>query len=258
MTYVNTVLRAMQILKLLAKRKEMTITEISNNLDIPKSSTFDIISTLKKSAFVEVRDEKLKTYSLGIASFEVGSAYLSQINLTAVVTPYLEALMNEFMVTSFLVVEDHGEVVYVDKVEPTTTTRTTLPLGSRRNMYNTALGKSILACYSAEKVREILGDESLLKAKTKRTITNYRALLKDLELTRARGYAIDNGEDHDNVFCLAAPLLNDKSEPVAAISLSFLYYEIKNFNMEIVANKLKDTALEISRRLGYQGDNLFT
>jgi DNA-binding IclR family transcriptional regulator len=257
MALVNAVYRAAQILKLLAKRKGMTLTEISTYLDIPKSSAFDIVSTLKKEGFIKIDNQELKRYSLGIASFEVGSAYLSQINLTSLVRPYLKDLMKEFETTAFLAVEDQGKIVYLDKIEPSTTARTTLSLGTRQDMYHTALGKALLACHSEEEVKQIIGEESLMKLKTERTITNYLELLKELEITRKRGYAIDNREGNNNVYCLAALLLNDKSDPVAAISLSFLYYEIRDKDMEIVARRIKDTALKISEKLGYQASVVF-
>lgn len=257
MAKVNTVYRAAKILKLLAKKKGMTLTEICAKLQIPKSSAFDILSTLKEEGFVKIEDDRLRTYSLGISSFEVGSAYLSQIDLVSLTRPYLENLMNEFKTTTFLAVEDEGQIVYLNKAEPFTATRTTLPLGSRRGMYHTALGKALLACYTEDKVKEIIGDESKLEAKTQRTITTFHELLKDLEFTRKRGYAIDNREDHDNVFCLAAPIFKDNNEAVAAISLSFLYYEINNYDKEAVANRLVSAALEISRRLGYRNSNIY-
>jgi len=179
------------------------------------------------------------------------------MNFIALVQPYLEILAYEFKTTAFLVVEDKGEIVYLDKFEPSTTMRATLPLGSRQSIHSTSLGKALLACYPIDKVKQLIGDESALVPKTKRTITSYGQLIKELKITKQRGYAIDNRENNDNVYCLGVPILNDKNQPIAAISLSFLYYEVKNYNIKIVANKLRNVALEISRKLGYKGDTLY-
>ncbi len=60
-----------------------------------------------------------------------------------------------------------------------------------RTIYCTGLGKSILASYTDEKVREIIKGNRLTPF-TENTITTYNELSEELEAIRERGYAIDN------------------------------------------------------------------
>ncbi len=68
---------------------------------------------------------------------------------------------------------------------------------------------------------------------------------------RKQGYAIDNREASLEVFCIAAPIRNFEGKIVSGISISVPVGRIENENIEKMAKKLKETALEISRSMGY-------
>ncbi len=258
MAIVNAVNRAIKILKLLTTENELTLTEISDILDIPKSSAYDILQTLTAEGMVAVKDEYRKVYSLGLASFEIGSAYIARINVHFIAHTYLEELMKKHHTTSFLAIPDleKGMIVYIEKVEPADINRATVKLGTRKGMYHNSLGKALLASYSEQQLQSII-EQSMLIPKTSRTIINYEALIDNLNLTRKRGYAVDNREDNDNIFCIGSPVFNNKGIAVAAISLSFLYFDIKDRDIEQIGQDVKNTALQISKQLGYTKDTLF-
>ena len=72
--------RVLNILELLAANQEgLTLTEIAEAIDAPKSSVLPLIHTMaqRKFIFFDVHTYK---YSIGIGSFCVGSAYTSNMN----------------------------------------------------------------------------------------------------------------------------------------------------------------------------------
>lgn len=249
--------RTVDILSLIAtKEKPLTITEISKTLAIPKSSTFELVYTLVEKNFLEIEDENLKTLKLGLKLFEVGVSFLDKTDLHREARPLLEDMMAKSGETVFLAVEDKGELVYLDKVETSSSVRTTANLGSRNPMHCTGLGKALLAAYTNERVKEITGGGELL-SKTEYTIKHYNDLVIDLDRTRKRGYAIDNRESEREVFCVAAPVYNRSAEPVAAISIASLASKMNNDRMEKFSKLVVSTALNISRRLGFVGNKLY-
>lgn len=253
---VNAVIKASKILKLLAKAKGQTLSEISEKLDIPKSSTHDILSTLKSEGLIKYDNEQLRSYSLGVGIYELGTAYLSQLSLTSLVKPYLEILMNTYHTTAFLAVEDQGEIVYLDKAEPLTFYRTTLSLGSRNGMYHTGLGKALLATYTRKRIEQIVGKKDL-KSKTKQTIINFDELINEMQRINERGYAIDDKEDNENTVCVAAPIRNNNEEGIAAISVSFLSNEISAHDLNLAGEDVAKAALEVSKKLGFIREKLY-
>ncbi|MGE7907605.1 IclR family transcriptional regulator [Peribacillus sp. NPDC094092] len=248
--------RVMDILVLLSREDQpLTVSEISRELKVPKSSTFEILTTMVEKGFLQV-DDHLKTYKLGLKLFEVGAAYLHNTDLHKEARPYLETLMTKTGETAFLAIESDGEVVYLDKVEAPSSIRTTATLGNRNPMYRTGLGKAILAGYSDDKVRELMGNTEFIQ-RTSNSITSFDSLIENLNQIRQRGYSIDDRENEEDVFCIAAPVYDESNRPVAAISVAGLATRMKDDEKDKYSEFLVEAALGISKRLGYRNDRLF-
>lgn len=250
--------RTVDLLSLLAKhQKPMTLTEFSTLLKIPKSSTFEIVYTLVEKGFLEVDDEQLKTFKIGLKLFEVGVSFLNNTDLHQISRPLLDSLMARTGDTVFLAVEDKGEIVYLDKVESSSTViRSSAQLGSRNKMYYTGLGKALLASYSNDKVKEITGGGNFPE-RTNYTINNYDELISDLDQIRERGYSIDDRESEPELYCLAVPIMDRTGKAIAAVSVATLYSKVtpetlKNFSLYLV-----ETGMDISKRLGFRGERLY-
>jgi len=253
----RTIKRALDVLQVLKDmHKPLNISQIGAHLNIPRSSAFDIINTLLQEGFVESGSEAKKTYVLGLRAFEIGAAYLQNNDLSPTTRPYLEKLMQLSDATAFLAIERNYQLVYLDKVESPSAVRTSAQLGSRKDMYCAGLGKALLATYPEHKVKEIF-DKTEIKKLTENTITEYPALLDDLEKTRSRGYAIDNREASPEVFCIAAPLYDSTNKGIAAISLSILYSKLNDELIHEYAENVIDSALQISKKLGYMEQQLY-
>lgn len=247
----------MDILVLLSRENQpLTVSEISRELNVPKSSTFEILTTMVEKGFLQV-DDHLKTYKLGLKLFEVGAAYLYNTDLHKEARPYLETLMTKTGETAFLAIESDGEVVYLDKVEAPSSIRTTATLGNRNPMYRTGLGKAILAGYSDEKVKELMGNKEFIQ-RTSNSITSYNSLIENLNQIRQRGYSIDDRENEEDIFCVAVPVYDASNRPVAAISVAGLVTRMKEEELDKYSKYLVDAALGISKRLGYRKDRLFS
>lgn len=225
-------------------------------LKIPKSSTFELLYTLVEKDYLQIEDENLKTFKLGIKLFQAGTSYLKKMDLNREARPLLEEMMKKSGETVFLAVEVNGMTVYLDKVEGSSSTRTTSVLGSSNPMYCTGLGKALLAAYPEERIKAITGGGTL-HAVTEYTIKGYDDLIVDLKGIRKRGYSIDDKENEEDVFCVAAPIYDRSAKPIAAISIASLASKINSDRLELFGNLVKATALEISRRMGYSGDGLY-
>lgn len=251
--------RAIQILLLLSNStKALTQLEVSQALDIPRSSTFEIMYTLMENGVIEFDNEDLKTFKLSMKLFEIGFSVLSQTDLYKVAQPFLEALSAEIGETVFLGMEDGGDVVYLDRVEKRASSITTVAsIGMRRPIHCTGLGKAILAAYPIKRVQEIWNMSDRSTAYTKTTILTFEGLLKDLEDVRKRGYAIDNRERENEIFCVAVPIYRHDGRAIAAISIASIYLKMDKKRVKTCSDMLIDTALKISKKLGYQKEYLY-
>lgn len=249
--------RVVDILSLFTKSEvNLSIADIARELSLPKSSTFEIVYTLVEKGFLEIADNNRNTFKLGLKLFEVGAAFLSKADLHREARPQMEYLLAQIGRTIFLAVENKGEVVYLDKVEPYSAIHTGACLGSRNPMHCTGLGKAMLASYHEDRVRAITGG-SKLKQKTPYSISEYNDLIEDLGKIRRRGYSIDDRESEIDVFCIAAPIYDRLGNPVSALSVASPAAVMNDTEIERVSKLVTASALTISRNLGFLGDKLY-
>lgn len=251
--------RAIDILLLLANSKvPLNQLNISEELGIPKSSTFDLIYTLMQKGVVEYDNEQLKTFKLSMKMFEMGSTVLQGADLYKISKPLLEQLSEEIKETVFLGIENDGEVVYLDRVEKGISSLTTAAgIGMRRPVHCTGLGKALLAAYTDEEVVRIWNQHDRSEKFTDYTITDLSSFQTELATIRKRGFATDNREREDEIFCVAVPIYNSQNKPIAAISIATIYLKMNSARIMEYSSKLINVGLQISQRLGYRRSSLF-
>jgi IclR family acetate operon transcriptional repressor len=89
-----------------------------------------------------------------------------------------------------------------------------------------------------------------MPVRTERTITDPAALLRDLELSAARGYTIDDEEDSEGVFCVRAAIFDRNGERVAAISGTGLKLNRPTWRMDKLGLTIREAADQITVALG--------
>ena len=148
---MKSVKKAIEVLEALAKRENgVGITQLSRELNLPKSTIHQILSTLKSVRFVEQNSEDRK-YHLGLRIFELGNIFQSQLQLRKIAYSYLYNLSRKTNETTYLVVLEGNRIVYIDCVESTARLRAHPLFGIRVPLHCTSLGKAIMACLPEEK-----------------------------------------------------------------------------------------------------------
>lgn len=246
----NSTLRTMDVLELLTQGP-MTVTEVSRQLDIPKTSAFDILSALCSRRFAQCDEHK--QYSLGLSAYRIGMAYIGKTDLYSAGHARLIQLCRRLRQTVYLAVEDQGCVVYIDKAEQESPIRFTRRPGDRNELYRTGLGKSIMAARPA--LVETLSFP--LPRVTSTTVCTRAELMEELEITRQRGYALDLGEDNHLLRCIAVPIRDREGMAIGALSCSMLASEFEITDTATIAAELTSAALDISGALGYTGNTLY-
>ena len=210
--------RALAILDVLSAGPDLSLGDISDKLDLHKSTAHRLTMVLERHRLIE-RNSVSGRYRLGLKLFELGSSAISQLDLRERARPVLEQLVLETGETVHLGILDDTEILYLDKIEPTRSVRMASSVGRRNPAYCTAMGKAILAYLPDEQV-EVIVRKHGLKARTSNTITSFSDLKMELREIRQRGYSVDNEEIEDGVRCIGGVVRNFSGAPVAAISVS--------------------------------------
>lgn len=236
--------------------KYLTLTEISNELDIPKSSALDIIQTLLAKEFIELDNPEAKTYKIGISIFTVGAKSIQYNNLQEVASEVLTSLSQKTQKTIFLGVPKKDKVIYVSKLESDSPVQSSASIGSSNPMHLTGIGKAILAAMPTEEIAVLYQNEPY-ERRTEKSITTYEELVNHLTQVRQTGYAIDDKEGTEYIYCFAAPIYNHTNKVVAAVSIASLAEEIKAPEKKAYPELVVAAALEISKKLGYTHNKLY-
>ena len=104
---------------------------------------------------------------------------------------------------------------------------------------------------SEPEIHRIIREKGLERSTT-RTIVEPGELRKALRVTVKRGYSVDDSEHEEGVRCVGAPLKNYTGNVVGSISASGPTQGMKKEELPRIGRIVADTALEISRRLGFK------
>lgn len=247
---VASTVKAFEIIKIIADSdpyRGITLAELSWVISGSKSTIYRYLNTLEQLEFVEKDDRD--SYFLGSGILQLAGHYLSNMNLPLFADPYMRRLAENSKETVYLAVPSENAVVYIAKVDGPLSIRLMAQIGSRMPMYCTALGKAILAHRSEEQVSAIASVG--LERKTANTITDLEILVQELAHVRSQGYAVDNIENEEGVRCIGAPLFDYSRKLVGAVSLSGPSNRVTEGRVAELGQMVKETALAISRRMGY-------
>lgn len=252
---MKSVEKAIEILEALAKRENgVGITQLSRELNLPKSTIHQILSTLKSVRFAEQNPEDRK-YHLGLRIFELGNIFQSQLQLRKIAYSYLYNIRGKTNETTYLVVREDNRTVYIDCVESTARLRAHPLFGIRVPLHCTGVGKAIMAFLPEQKINEIIHEDGLERF-TENTITDPQILKRELKEIRKRGYAIDNMEHEEGIRCVGAPIRNHRKEVFAAISVSGPAQRFDPPRIPAIAKLVIEASEEISRKMGYKKQNM--
>lgn len=250
--FSTAVERTLLILEAAAQREGgMSNADFSRKLKIPKSSASYILRTLEQHGYLR-RDGDDRRYRLGMKVLNLSRAALGGIDVREVALPIMRHLVDRIHITTHLAILDHGEAVYVEKVEAPSFVKMNTWIGRRMEVHSTAVGKSLLA-YLDSKERDAILRQRGLKKLTTHTITTLPRLLQELERVRQLGYAVDDEENSLGARCVGAPIFNDDGQAEAAIASTGILNDVPRDAIPHIADMLKEAARRISHQLGYRG-----
>ena len=215
---VRSVVKALHVLELFSPtRTEMTLSQLSRTLGMPKSTLLNLLRTLEDEGYL-LHVRETQTYRLGYRALQLGYSIRSSMPIIQYAIPFMEDLMTRTRETVYLTTHMNGEVLYLDGVYNSrrfgkySITGKTLPL------HCTGCGKAMLSRMEEPEIRAVIERHGLRRF-TPNTIVDAEALMEEMRRTRERGYAIDNEEETLGVRCVATAILSDEGRPVGAVSI---------------------------------------
>jgi DNA-binding IclR family transcriptional regulator len=228
--------------------KPCMLTEIVEKTGISKPSVHRILSTLHHYRIV-VKDRH-NQYRMGPKIIQWGRACKGDSNLLSIASPYIEKIWNITGETIHLVSFEDGYAYYLMKKE----SRYPLQMRSRRGdtilLHSTAAGKAILFSLPFDELLSFLKRTPLDK-RTENTITDPKIFIKQREEFMSKGFTEEEEENERDIRCIGVPNLNDKGDPLGAVSITCPIFLCDDKRSEELGELLKREASKISQEFGY-------
>lgn len=243
--------QTLRILLLLARsRGPLPASVIATQLDIPRSTTYHLLSALLDHGFVMHLPEEQR-YGLGIAAVELSSAYGRQEPLARLGRPLVAGLVERLGMSGHLAVPLGRDVLYIIEERYPGTASLVTDVNVRLPMPVTASGRAILSQLPKAQARALFPNAASFASPHTRevSITRYSQLRRVLDDTVTRGYAVEQGSVTEGISSVAAPVLDHRGWPIAAVAVTFSDSDHGSDVYGQLAEHVIETAATLSARV---------
>jgi IclR family transcriptional regulator, acetate operon repressor len=247
---VQSVARAANLLNEVANHgaKGLSVTEIAERLSVAKSTALALARTLTTAGLLR-GVEPGPRYVLGLNLLRLGDLVGQQTSIAELGLPTLRELSSLTGMTARLAMNEAGYPVFLERIDGEGSIRFHAPLGQREEPHATAAGKAILAYLREGDVRLLLADAGMARYTTK-TITDVETLMAELERVRVEGYALDDEEEAEGVFCVGSPFFDHQGACAGALSVTGLKVDVSLREVRHLGLTVREHAERLTSMLG--------
>lgn len=214
---VPAVTRALTLLDHLAQQREpMSLAQLTHELALPKSSVHGLCNTLM--SFGYLRRQPDGAFLIGPRVMSLAEAFVSGTDVAQEFNALWTDAGTAPEETVVLSVLSGTDALYVAVRNSARPLGLAFNVGMRLPAYLSGSGRAMLAQRSPEEIRRLYagGLDGHLTRKGPRDIDG---LLKELALTRRRGYSIDDEAVREGVYSFGAPVFDASGQAVAGVAV---------------------------------------
>ena len=247
---VQSVDRALRVLKLLSRRGAMGVTEVAGELGVHKSNAHRMLATLAGHGMVE-QEQGTEKYRLGFGLVGLASAVTADIDVARAARAASQRLSEQTGETVILTTLVDSELVIVHQASSRSSVLGVDWSGWRMPLHCTPGGKVMLAHVPESERDDLLSGP--LESFTANTIVDPDELRGQLREIRDRGYAYTVEELEIGLNGAAAPIYRPGGQAVAAIGVYGPAFRLPPKVLDGLGETTRLAADEISSRLGFSG-----
>lgn len=226
----------------------LPFSELGRYSGLPKSTLHRILQTLIEYRLVRV-DEASQTYRLGTRLFEMAHQVWSDFDLRSAAEPELLRLRELAQETTRLGILEGRDILIIDQRDHVQAMRLANGVGSRMPAVVTSIGKAMMSHRPPEELQRYLSGGPLT-ALTPHSILDLAELQREMDLIKARGYAVSVEESALGVSGVAAPILDHRGEAIGAVSISGPSFRLPLERLHALGRDVIEAARRIAGNVG--------
>lgn len=249
---ISVLNKAMQILALFESlRPALTLKQVVDETGLPKTTAFRLLNGLVDHGLCEF-DNAAQTYSLGFRILHLADIRRRQTDVHSIAIPVMREIRDAIGETVVLSVRSGEHRVHIDVVEGLHPMRRSADIGVSVPLHAGAASKVLLAGLEDEEIERYLNNTALTKFQAN-TITDKKALWREVHSIRQKGYAESKGELITGGRALAAPIKDHGGRTVGVIDILTPEQRYSPQQREDCIRVLLERTQQVSARLGYRG-----
>ena len=227
-----------------------TLSELVDSLDISKTALHRIATDLCGVGIL-VKD-RAGRYHVGPRILAWADSYSADHGLIICTRDFLEDIHAECGETVHLFGYQSGEAYYIDKIDSIHPVRMLSRIGLSQPLYCTGGGKSILGTLPEDEREDYFAGHKL-EGRTPQTVTDPERLAEELRQSAERGFYEEQGENEEDIRCVAVPVRNVHGYPIGAISIATPIYRSSDEQQRQWGELLKQIQYRIEQQLWHGG-----
>lgn len=246
---IKVILKTMELLKCFSpKQPEWTANELSNKLNMNRTTVYRILTTLATGGFVQ-SNPKSGGFRLGSTLIGLSLALFDSMDIRTMAGPVLKGLTQKTGESVHLTIWYKDKVMVIEQWESPSDIKVLVPLGKKLSAHCTATGKVFLSELPDVEFDRYLSEHEF-KALTPNTIVDKDSLREEVLKVRQKKIAFDFEEYAMDIVACAAPVFSYDQKINAAIAVLGPSRRMRTKIEEIEAMTREASEL-ISKSLGY-------
>lgn len=214
---VTAIERVIDILEAFqASQRPLSLTELAEAIDIPKSTCHAIVSTLMARGYLYSLARPRALYPTR-RIYDVARDIVERDPFIERATPVLERLRDATRETVIIGKRQGDAVIYLQVIEGQHAIRYSAKPGEFKPLHSSSIGKALLGGLKEQDLRSWL-DGRQLPAVTAATNTDHEALIREIQESRRVGYFVTRGENVSDVWAVATFLTLNRETLAVAVA----------------------------------------
>lgn len=217
--FIQSLEKGLAVLSAFRYSESMNLPEMAQACAISVGSAQRVAYTLEQAGYLK-KDPRSKRYRVTVKALELGYSYLYREPLFQHAHSVLHQLNQECgEIVNLSVPDEEDNMVFVMRVAPARHIPVYMPAGARIPCFSSASGRAVWSHLAPAALDERLKSIALPRH-TPRTTTDLDVLRQLIGEARENQYAYADEEFYPGDINVAATIVNEAGEPIAAVNIS--------------------------------------
>jgi IclR family acetate operon transcriptional repressor len=225
----------------------LRLVEISERSGYATSTVHRLLTTLEERQFVFC-DKVTKNWNIGSQCLAVGAGFGRRRNLGAVAQPVMQRLRERSNLSVNLAIAEAGKMMLISQCASRNAPPGLARPGAQLPLTGSALGQSVIASLPEAEITQIMNSAGG-PVKTRKNLS------ENISKTRLMRFAVDDEANATGLRCVAAPIFDEYSNPIAALSIVGGVPQIERGALGTIGCGVKMAAAEVTHGIGGYAKN---